>query len=727
VKLRRQLALVSVMVLVLPWALGQYLQVFDQLLREGQTRALNATALAVAARLGADTALLDEARLSRRATLAAEHELYAHPLPAPPAIDGRAQDWSAYGYTPRQFSRPAPHGATTAQPAALQLTAGFYRDELFLLAQVNDSERHYHRPGSDHLARGDHLIVANQQRGKGSRYYAIRASAPGRVQAVYRDAHGDIRPDYRIRGRWRETNSGYQVELRMPRAMAEQHFAVSAVNKNGASVSALGTAGPWAERAGGPDAGVLPGTKGRLIWQSAALSDALTVFARPGMRLQVTDKQGWQIAQAGQLEPVSAPRNRALQWLLDFAGKRHTLPPWQPSHNGRQQQPPTSRALAGNSDNRWYRAGSDDIASVAVPLYLGWPSAGAVESQLAGAVVLEQRLQPWQGLGSTAIGRLAWVSAVSGALLILALIGYASWLSARIRTLARAATNAQQQPLRQVLEHWPRYRLNDELADLSGQYRELLTQVQGHTDYLKSLTGKLSHELRTPLAIVRSSLDNLGDRLTEPQAAQAVYVQRARLGCERLSAIITAMSEADRVEASIRASEPETVDLAQLVQDMTEAYRSAYPGHTFRCHIARAAPEAYITAAAPELLVQLLDKLVDNATDFSPPDEPIELHLQICHHEPLGKGYRLSVTNTGPSLPEALEGQLFNSLTSARSAQPSPPTGAPGQVHLGLGLHIVELIARSHQGRAQAQNLGQGVCFSVEFPAQSAAIRAQRL
>lgn len=726
-KLRRQLALVSLMALVLPWALGQYLQVFDQLLREGQTRALNATALAVAARLGADTALLDEARLSQRATLAAEHELYAHPLASAPVIDGRRQDWAAYGFTPRRFSHPAPHGPALANPVTLQLTAGVYHDELFLLAQVNDPERHYHRPGSDHLARGDHLIVANQQRGKGNRYYAIRANASERVQALYRDAHGDIRPEYRIRGRWRETHTGYQVELLLPRTMAEPHFAVSAVNKNGTTTSALGTAGPWAEQAGGPDTGVLPGTKGRLITPSAALSDALTVFARPGMRLQVTDRQGWKMAQTGQLEPVSSPRNPALQWLLDFAGKRQTLPPWQPSHTGRRQQPPTSRALAGNSESRWYRTGSDDIASVAVPLYLGWPSAGAVESQLAGAVVVEQRLQPWQGLGNTAIGRLAWVSAISGALLILTLIGYASWLSARIRTLSRAATNAQGQPLEQVLEHWPRYRLNDELGDLSGQYRELLTQVQGHTDYLKSLTGKLSHELRTPLAIVRSSLDNLSESLTDGQTPPTVYLERARLGSERLSAIITAMSEADRVEASIRASEPETVNLAQLLQDMTGAYRSAYPHHRFQHHIARAAPEAYTTDAVPELLVQLLDKLVDNATDFSPLDEPIELHLQMCHYEPFSQGYRLSVINTGPSLPESLEGQLFNSLTSARSARPGPQKSSQSQVHLGLGLYIVELIARSHQGRAQAQNTAQGVCFSVEFPAQSAAIRARRL
>jgi dedicated sortase system histidine kinase len=723
-KLRRQLALVSLIALVLPWALGQYLQVFDRLLREGQIRALNATALAVAARLGADTALLDTARLSNRATLDAEHELYAHSLASPPMVDGYAEDWRAYKHTPRLFSGASERAPQGQPDPALTLTTGVHNDNLFLLAQVKDPERHYHQPGSDNLASGDHLILANQQTGRGSRYYAIRANAPGRIQAVYRDAHGHIRPDYRIRGFWRETTGGYQIELRMPLDMAEPHFAISAISKSGTSISAAGSAGHWAELAGGPDAGVLPGTEGRLIQQSAPLGNALKVFARPGVRLQVADRQGWKMAQAGQLESLSPQRNRVLQWLLDFAGNRQTLKPWQPSHNGRRQQPPASLAIAGHSDSRWYRAKDDDIASVAVPLYLGWPSAGAVESQLAGAVIIEQRLQPWQGLGRTTLGRLAWVSAVSGALLMLVLIGYASWLSARIRTLSRAANNAQGQPLDDVLERWPRYRLNDELADLAGQYRELLTQVHGHTNYLKSLTGKLSHELRTPLAIVRSSLDNISNT-TGADEPLAIYLQRARLGSERLSAIITAMSEADRVEASIQASEPEAIDLAQLVIDMTEAYRSAYPSHQFNSTIAQTSADAYRTIAAPELLVQLLDKLVDNATDFSPPDAVIELRLELCQDDELGASYRLSVSNTGPALPPALEGQLFNSLTSWRS-------GATGnkdtehRVHLGLGLYIVELIARCHQGRAQAENIANGVCFSVEFPAQNPGMFAKR-
>ncbi|WP_041522813.1 ATP-binding protein [Gilvimarinus agarilyticus] len=728
-KLRRQLALISLIALVLPWALGQYLQVFDRLLREGQIRALSATAEAVAARLGADTALLDNAQLSNRASLDADLEIYAHTLTSPPMVDGDGQDWQVLALTPRLFTSDV--NTATDDSLTFKLSTGVYGDSLFILAEVTDHERRFHHSGSTHLASGDHLIIANQQKLRGSRYYAIRAQAPGRIEAVYRDSVGQRQTDYRIRGFWRETGEGYQVELRMPLTMASEGFAVSAISQqSGAKRRAAGTASPWAEVAGGPDVGVLPGTEGRLIQQQPLLGDALSVFARPGMRLWVTDRQGWQVAQAGQLDAVTPSRQPLLQWLLDFAGNRDALPPWQPSHSGRLQQGPAAAALNGTVDYHWYRNGNDDIASVAAPLYLDWPSAGAVESQLAGAVVIEQRLQPWQGLGSSALARLTWISAISGALLIIVLVGYASWLSARIRRLSRAANEAQSLPLPQALKQWPHYRLNDELADLSGQYRTLLTQVHGHTDYLKSLTGKLSHELRTPLAIVRSSLDNMAANVDTPRASDEplmVYLERARLGSERLSAIITAMSEADRVEASIKASEPEVIDLAELVNDMAAAYHSAYPNHRFTATISPASTGAYQSLATPELLVQLLDKLVDNATDFSPADTTIELQLQVCQDDELGLSYRLSVCNQGPGLPPELEGRLFNSLTSLRSGPSGVnPSGQPSRVHLGLGLYIVELIAHAHHGRARAHNTADGVCFMIEFPARSPGMSAKR-
>ena len=118
---------------------------------------------------------------------------------------------------------------------------------------------------------------------------------------------------------------------------------------------------------------------------------------------------------------------------------------------------------------------------------------------------------------------------------------------------------------------------------------------------------------------------------------------------------------------------------------------------------------------SPDLVAQLLDKLVDNARDFATAGEPIAVALDAD-----GAAARLSVSNVGPPLPEAMADRLFESMVSVRSptAKAEAPQKPRGEPHLGLGLFIVRLIAEFHGGSARAENLpgGGGVRFSVRLP-----------
>jgi signal transduction histidine kinase len=102
----------------------------------------------------------------------------------------------------------------------------------------------------------------------------------------------------------------------------------------------------------------------------------------------------------------------------------------------------------------------------------------------------------------------------------------------------------------------------------------------------------------------------------------------------------------------------------------------------------------------------MLDKLVDNAVDFSPAGATITVRLTL---EPLAAV--LEVENPGPPLPVHVEGRLFESLWQSRPDGDSRP-------HFGLGLYIVRLIGEFHGGEARASNLpdGTGVRFLVRLP-----------
>jgi two-component system, OmpR family, sensor histidine kinase ChvG len=135
---------------------------------------------------------------------------------------------------------------------------------------------------------------------------------------------------------------------------------------------------------------------------------------------------------------------------------------------------------------------------------------------------------------------------------------------------------------------------------------------------------------------------------------------------------------------------------------MLEAYRALHPERAFPLQRPTSACQV---DGAPELVAQMLDKLVENAVDFAPPGAPIRVAIADA-----GTRWRLSVANPGSRLPPGPPARLFDSLVSGRR------TGAGA--HLGLGLYIVRLVAEHHGGRATARNLPEdaGVEFAVELP-----------
>ena len=102
----------------------------------------------------------------------------------------------------------------------------------------------------------------------------------------------------------------------------------------------------------------------------------------------------------------------------------------------------------------------------------------------------------------------------------------------------------------------------------------------------------------------------------------------------------------------------------------------------------------------------MLDKLVDNAVDFSADGATISivLHVDPGHAE-------LSIANPGPPLPPETGSRLFESLWQSRVESDKRP-------HFGLGLYIVRLIAEFHGGTARAENLPDdtGAIFIVRLP-----------
>ena len=191
-----------------------------------------------------------------------------------------------------------------------------------------------------------------------------------------------------------------------------------------------------------------------------------------------------------------------------------------------------------------------------------------------------------------------------------------------------------------------------------------------------------------------------------PQSART-YIDRAQDVLDRLAAILARMSEAARLEEALGDADRVSFDLAEVVAGCVEGYRGAYPQRPF----AYSPPaEPLPVRGAPEIVAQMLDKLVENAVDFATGGA---VGISLARE---GDRARLAVTNEGPPLPEGAGERLFEPMMSVRPQDGRTP-------HLGLGLAIVRIVATRHGGEATAANRadGRGVVVTVRLPLASGA------
>lgn len=669
--LRRQLLLVCLLTLVLPWAGCQFVRETESALREGQQQMLAGTAQAIADSL----AQFPDQFLGDRKDTAAGNAVYAHPLESAPLVDGYFDDWAL---PEKALAR------MRTNDVAARYALGVYRRYLFLYVEVQDGDVRYASPAGPRARYSDRIeVFTTGEQGKPVSF-VFAPEAPGQLIAIRSDTD-EPQAESRISAHWQDTARGYRLEARIPTQLLGATLGIAITDTDDPSVSG--------ERAT-TFAGHGPGP---LVTASPFLTNVASGYVQPGLRLIVTDPAGWRLAESGNLSlaPDSATGNSAISGWLRMAydallesGEEAELA--EPDPSGREQQAYIREALQGDPATSWFRSQRSGRAVVAVAQPI-W--SGTVQT---GAVILQQGTDAILSLTNRALARLMNVTVVATLVVGVALLGYASWLSLRIRKLSSAALQALDGAT--VHSELPSARAPDEIGDLSRSFSSVLKQLGDYNEYLRTLASKLSHEMRTPLTIVMSSLENLEHEPLSGDSAE--YTARARSGALRMQKILSAMSEASRVEQLIENAEPERFDLHAALKTIFVAYADAWPQRrfTFASEVASASIDG-----SPELIVQMLDKLVDNAIDFSKPGDEIKANLTATDNIGI-----ITVTNPGPPLPERMRSQLFDSMVSVRGQEPDR--------HLGLGLYVAKLIALGHDGSITAYDIAGGVTFEVRLP-----------
>ncbi|WP_323750540.1 ATP-binding protein [Marinobacter sp.] len=665
--LKRQLFLASVLMLLIPWAGLKFVLELDN--------ALRAQALLQLDEKGARLAEVAGDFMLGAPVVEGSEALYAAPTTQFPKVDGFTTTWPGF----QEHEEQLPWQSRPGQDS-LRWLATSNKRYLYLLVQKRNQGL---RPFNPSLPEQPHdrfeLVLeppASQLESGQSKTWLIRTTAPGTNVPALID--GDpTKPDRLLDVAWEDLGSRWQLELRMPKPAPGSRLGFQTWQSD-ESPSTNGT----------------PITPPPLLVQrNTALERVLARQLSDGQQVTVLEPTGWIVAHSHVDSPTPT---------TDFDDLS----------TGQILEQITLNAL--RSLVRLYQPQPKVLAKTHHQLHTG----GLPEHHLVqqdGAIwlatehaffgrrslLLKQSMDQLLSVSGSALGSVLARSLLIILALTLALLGYASWLSWRIARLQRMVSASVDDDGR-IIKTIPAGRSRDELGQLQQHFGQMVSRLQSYNHYLESFSRRLSHELKTPVAVVRSSLENLAHNHSEEE--RQAYLERASSAAERLRRILHSMSEAARLEQSFDQADKEDFDLAEVIDQACAAYQQLDPHHQYHWQVA---DTACPLLGSPEMLVQMLDKLVDNARDFTPKDGRIEVRLEQSPEH-----YTIEVFNEGSSLPVNPGVDIFGAFVSQREGK--------AEGHLGQGLLIVRLIADFHGGRTDAQNQYlkgiDGVAFRAIIP-----------
>jgi len=275
------------------------------------------------------------------------------------------------------------------------------------------------------------------------------------------------------------------------------------------------------------------------------------------------------------------------------------------------------------------------------------------------------------------------------ALLLAALAGYGA-LTAGLRPVERMRSRAAGIRDAASGERLPVPASADEVARLGTTLNAMLDRLEEAFVRERRFVADASHELRTPLAILKSELE-LALRRGRTPAEMEEALRSAAEETDRLVQLaedLLVIARSDQGRLPIRRAEVEAGSVLRLV-----AERFGRRAQEQRAVIVIDSAPALRVQADPLRLEQAIGNLVDNALRHGG-------HRIVLAAREADERVELHVTDDGPGFPPGFVESAFERFTRADAAR--------GRGGAGLGLAIVDAIAKAHGGQVGASNRPEG-------------------
>ena len=245
--------------------------------------------------------------------------------------------------------------------------------------------------------------------------------------------------------------------------------------------------------------------------------------------------------------------------------------------------------------------------------------------------------------------------------------------------------------------------LPNELAQLGTTFNDMLDRLEDTFGRMSQFSADVAHELRTPIANMRGEIEVALGKTRTPAEYQDVLGSCLE-EFQRLSRIIQSLLFLAKAETTRQLDHCERVELRQTLGAVIDFYETTATEASVALHLD---PGPVVWAEVDRTLVQqAVGNLISNAIAYSPPGGLVTVALANA-----GRDVQITVSDTGAGIAPYHLPHVFDRFYRADRAR------SGSTHHVGLGLTLVQSIARLHGGTVGIKSdLGRGTCVTLQFP-----------
>lgn len=298
--------------------------------------------------------------------------------------------------------------------------------------------------------------------------------------------------------------------------------------------------------------------------------------------------------------------------------------------------------------------------------------------------------------------RKSFIITLSGLLLLAAVIG---WFMARkaLAGMEMVTRTAQHISTGGALgSRVPLTRKGDEIDQLATTFNQMLDQIETLVAGIKEMSDNIAHDLKSPVTRIRGIAEvtlTTDPSITSYENMAASIIEE----CDRLLDLINTMLVISKTEAGIDKLNCAKLDLAEIVQDACNLFRSSAEdkGITLRCH-----PSAKLSVNGDKRMIQrMVANLLDNAIRYTLDQGTVDVSVLSPRKEQVA----VIIKDTGIGISKQDLSHVFERFYRCEPSRSLSGTG--------LGLSLALAIAKAHGGNIDVNSiLGKGSTFAITLP-----------